>query len=139
MSPSDSERCQRHTVPPAEADARLDRFLARRHQGLGRRDAAALIAEGAVRIQRGEGQAPVGARKGDRLRAGDVVVVTASEARLARHRAETPPWPAAVEGVHIRHVDDELVVLAKPAGVPTHPLRPGEAGTAANHLALRHP
>jgi 23S rRNA pseudouridine1911/1915/1917 synthase len=37
--------------------------------------------------------------------------------------------------VLILHEDAHLVALGKPAGLPTHPLRPGETGTLANHLA----
>jgi 23S rRNA pseudouridine1911/1915/1917 synthase len=131
-----------HRVTSAQAGTRLDRFLAGRHRGLGRRGAAALIAEGRVRLERDApdpDEPPPRTRKGERLRAGDVVWVDAPPERLAQTPGETPPAPASVPGVEIRHVDAQLVVLAKPAGVPTHPLRPGETGTVANHLALVHP
>jgi 23S rRNA pseudouridine1911/1915/1917 synthase len=37
------------------------------------------------------------------------------------------------------HVDDALVAIDKPAGVPSHPLRAGELGTAANAIVARFP
>ena len=35
--------------------------------------------------------------------------------------------------------DDALVAIAKPAGVPSHPLAPGQLGTAANAIVARLP
>ena len=35
--------------------------------------------------------------------------------------------------------DPAFLVLDKPAGVPTHPLKDGETGTLANALAARYP
>jgi 23S rRNA pseudouridine1911/1915/1917 synthase len=41
--------------------------------------------------------------------------------------------------LEVLHQDDALLALAKPAGVPTHPLRAGERGTLANALVARFP
>ena len=37
------------------------------------------------------------------------------------------------------YADDHMVVVSKPAGMPSHPLRAGELGTAANGLVARYP
>jgi len=37
------------------------------------------------------------------------------------------------------HEDSELVIVDKPSGVPTHPLRPDEHDTVANALLARYP
>jgi 23S rRNA pseudouridine1911/1915/1917 synthase len=37
------------------------------------------------------------------------------------------------------YVDEAIVAMVKPPGMPTHPLRPGERGTLANALVARHP
>jgi len=44
------------------------------------------------------------------------------------------PAPAAVDGVRVVFEDGEVVVVTKPAGVPSVPLRPEETGTVANAL-----
>jgi 23S rRNA pseudouridine1911/1915/1917 synthase len=39
----------------------------------------------------------------------------------------------------VLHADARLLAVAKPAGQPSHPLRPGETGTLANALVARYP
>jgi 23S rRNA pseudouridine1911/1915/1917 synthase len=39
----------------------------------------------------------------------------------------------------VLHEDAALVAIAKPAGVPSHPLAPGQRGTAANAIVARWP
>lgn len=39
----------------------------------------------------------------------------------------------------VRFEDDSLVIVDKPAGIPSHSLRPGEIGCAANMLLARYP
>lgn len=117
-------------VSEAEAGARLDVFLAR-VLGASRGHVRALLAAGGVRI----GASATGlAAKGRLLAAGERVAL--AEPTLAAAAA-----PAA-------EPDAELVVLAegsgwlaldKPAGVPVHPLAPGERGTLLNALVARHP
>ncbi len=41
--------------------------------------------------------------------------------------------------LRIVHADGQVVVADKPAGMPSHPLKPGETGTAANALVGRFP
>src|SRR5439155_4857487 len=83
------------------------------------------IAEGRVRV---DGKR---APKGSPVQAG------------ARISVERPPpdQPAPQPELPIRivHADAHLVVADKPAGMPSHPLKPGERGTAANALVGRFP
>ena len=122
------------TVDAAEAGLRLDAFLARR--GLFASTAASrrFLAEPAARV-RVDGRP---ARKGERLAAGQRVEVP-----------EPPPVAAAGPGstieadpslaLEVLYADEALVAVAKPAGLPSHPLRPGERGTVASALVARFP
>jgi 23S rRNA pseudouridine1911/1915/1917 synthase len=105
---------------------RLDRFLCDRARTLGRAAARRLIEAGLVHVN-GRAAAP-----GQRLHTGDRVEV-----------AELPDSDAAVPdaGVSLRvlYEDAWLVVVDKPAGVASHPLRPGERGTLASGLLARYP
>ncbi|HZU84450.1 MAG TPA: RluA family pseudouridine synthase [Polyangiaceae bacterium] len=108
-------------VPREGSGARLDRFLAL-CLAVSRSELQRWIAAGRVSV--------AGVAKGSstRLREGDRVVV------------EPPPPPAIDalpdEGVHfdVLHVDDELVVVDKPAGVVVHPARGHAQGTLVNGL-----
>src|SRR5262249_12370198 len=64
-----------------------------------------------------------------------VEIDDAPEARPAESRVEPDPTVA----VAWLHVDEALVAVAKPAGVPSHPLQAGERGTAANAIVARFP
>lgn len=105
---------------------RLDRFLCDRARGLGRAGARRLIAAGCVRVN-GRSAAP-----GQRLHAGDNVQVE----QLPDSNAAQPDASVAL---HVVHEDRWLVVVDKPAGMPSHPLRPGERGTLASGLVARYP
>jgi len=48
-------------------------------------------------------------------------------------------WPDLAAALAILYVDDALVFVDKPAGIPSHPLQPGETGTVANALLARYP
>jgi 23S rRNA pseudouridine1911/1915/1917 synthase len=110
-------------------DGRVDKALARHFPDAGRKQLAELFEAGEVRV-RGKR-----AKKGDRVVAGEVI-------ELSR---------APVSGIALRPVADpqvvlemlleraELVAIAKPAGVPSQPLRAGERGTIANGVAARWP
>lgn len=106
-----------------DAPMRLDAFLARAALGCSRRVLRALVADGAVRVN--------GRRvaKGARLAAGDVVTLPA----LHGLRPE-PQLPVAVV-----HVDADVVVVAKPGGMPGHALDPRQTGTVAAFLAAHFP
>jgi 23S rRNA pseudouridine1911/1915/1917 synthase len=70
------------------------------------------------------------AKKGDPVRAGDVVELIGGSAWLA---------PAPELTIPILFESDELLVVDKPRGVPCHPLVPGEGGTLVDALVTRFP
>jgi len=110
---------------PAEAGGeRLDAFLA---APLGSRSQAQrLIGAGRVRVDGAE------ARKGDRLRGGERVLVEEEEPAAADPETvvEAAPFQIAYE-------DEHLLVVDKPAGVVVHPARGHRQGTLAQALAGR--
>lgn len=106
-----------------DAPMRLDAFLARAALGCSRRVLRALVADGAVRVN---GRRAV---KGAQLVAGDVITVPRLDGL-----APEPDLPVTVP-----HVDDEIVVVAKPGGMPGHALDPRQGGTVAGFLAARFP
>jgi 23S rRNA pseudouridine1911/1915/1917 synthase len=53
--------------------------------------------------------------------------------------ADKRPLPQPEMPLELVHLDDAIVAMVKPPGMPTHPLRPGERGTLANALVARHP
>ncbi len=114
----------------ADEVGRADLVLARRFPGAGRRRLSAIFVSGAVK----QGRRTV--KKGDRLAAGDVITVTTSMDEATRGPR---PDPEAADRLVILHEDEDVVIVAKPAGMPSQPLRPDEIGTVANGLAARFP
>jgi 23S rRNA pseudouridine1911/1915/1917 synthase len=109
---------------PADRGMRLDRFVAEA-LGIGRKAARELCDAGLVRV---DGRAGA---KGDFLREASAVEVRepASESPVAEPELE----------LDVRLERPELVVVSKPAGMPTAPLAPGERGTLAGALVARYP
>lgn len=108
---------------------RADRFLAAQLPGRGRRVLAETFAAGFVRVNGAV------AKKGQILQIGDVVEVSVVPLSAAAMRAvPDPSLPLAV-----LFVDERILVVAKPPGVPSHPLRAGERGTLANAIVARYP
>src|SRR5688572_14635391 len=128
----------RAPIPPGSAGQRIDHVVAAAVPGLSVSAARRLLEAGAVRI---DGRRP---RKGAKLAAGetgaaieiDDGALAAAQGRGAA-RAPIPPDP----GVPLvaLHEDAALIAIAKPAGVPSHPLAPGQRGTAANAIVARWP
>ena len=127
------------TVDPAAAGARLDQFVARL-LGTSVHAARRLIAEGRVIVADRViiGDAPSRAqpctRKGLHLAVGQHVTVERPDGLDAGAVVPAPGDPLSV-----LFTDAHLVVMNKPAGIPSHPLRPGEVGTLANALVARFP
>src|SRR5262249_36837839 len=119
-----SEEVEERTVPGGAPPDRLDRALARLF-GVGRGRAREWSAGAGGRV---DGRR---ARKG--LQAGPGARVSV--------RSPPPDAPAPQPELPLRivHADAHLVVADKPAGMPSHPLKPGETGTAANALVGRFP
>ncbi len=112
-------------VPSEAAGERLDAFLA---GPLGSRSRAARLIEAGLVLVDG-----TAARKGHRVRGGEVVAIVEDE----RPR-DAPPDPAApVAAFEIAFEDDHLIVVDKPAGVVVHPARGHRQGTLAQALAGR--
>lgn len=87
-----------------------------------------MIEEGLVRVVGGHPGA-----KGTRLPASCVVEIASYVLMPA------VVLPDAELEVAVIYLDDHLVAIDKPAGVPSHPLKPGEMGTAANAIVARFP
>jgi 23S rRNA pseudouridine1911/1915/1917 synthase len=113
----------------ADEPGRIDKILAKHFPDAGRRALAVLFDEGAVRV-RGKR-----AKKGDRVAIGDEIELAHAPPTGDALRPLPDPGVALVVVVE----RPELVVVAKPAGVPSQPLRAGELGTIANALAARWP
>ena len=117
----------RATVPAALDGQRLDRVVAMVAE-VSRRDAAALVRSGAVRL----GGAAV-RDVAHRVAEGDELVV-----------AHGPPAPAGLEPdpaveVPVVHADDAVLVVDKPAGMVVHPGAGTERGTLVQGLLARYP
>ncbi|MFN2546640.1 MAG: RluA family pseudouridine synthase [Myxococcales bacterium] len=106
----------------ASEGGRLDKVVAKLF-GVSRGRAMDWIAEGRVRVD-GK-RAPKGAP-------------VAAGARISVDRPPPDqPAPQPELAIRIVHADEHIVVADKPAGMPSHPLKPGEKGTAANALVGR--
>jgi 23S rRNA pseudouridine1911/1915/1917 synthase len=108
---------------------RVDKALARFYPAAGRRQLAQLFADGAVRVNGRR------ASKGDRVAIGDTIELS----REPVHGAALRPAPDPDVPLVVLVERSELIAVAKPAGVPSQPLRPGELGTMANAIAFRFP
>lgn len=117
-----------HIVSEDDAGERIDVFLVRRLEGASRASVRRLIESGAVRV---DGRR---AKKGDRLSMGQRVALEALP-----DPGDFDPVPGLASGLPILYEDARLVIADKPAGMPSHPLRPSESATAANALVARYP
>lgn len=102
---------------------RLDAFVLAAGLPYSRRVVHRLIADGDVRLNGRR------AAKGARVAAGDRVSM---------------PWLTTIAPepdlpVRVVHVDDRVVALEKPGGMPSHALDPRETGTAAAWLVAHYP
>lgn len=116
------------TVTDTDAGQRLDKLVVAAFQSrLGRARAKALFESAAVRV---DGHV---ARKGDVAVAGTVISVVLDEPLDATAVAD-PDAP-----LDVRLELAEVVIVCKPAGQPTAPIRGGERGTLVNALVARYP
>lgn len=111
------------TVPLALDGARLDRATAQLFD-LPVSTARRLIAQGRVRLD-GKRRA-----KGDQVRAQQAIALQGGARWLV---------PAVDPGLSVVHIESDLVIVDKPAGMPCHPLVPGEGGTVVDALAALFP
>ena len=125
-----SESEQRFVVESRLAGSRLD-FVLAHELGVSRAEARRLLARGGVRL----GARPVGpGQKGEPVHAGTELVVEAWSPPEARAPEPEPEAP-----LQIRAEGAGWVAVDKPAGVPVHPLAPGEGGSVLNALVARRP
>ncbi len=108
-----------------DSGKRLDKFLNQRIADLGRHQAAALCAAGHVRI---DGKR---ARKSALLTAGATVSVELDEPEFLAAEPELP--------LEVRLERADLVVVNKPAGMPSAPLKNSERGSLCGALLARYP
>lgn len=108
---------------PEHAGTRLEK-LVMDALSCSRSEARALCARGDVRVNGRR------AKKGDRIESGDQIEVRLPEAWVVAD---------AEQALEIRLERADLVIVSKPAGVPSVPLQPGERGTVANALLARYP
>ncbi|MGH7540735.1 MAG: RluA family pseudouridine synthase [Gemmatimonadota bacterium] len=113
-------------VPAALAGERVDRALATL-TGWSRAEIGRLCAGGDVLV----GGRPV--PKSRRLAADEVVEL------LAEPEVAGPPAPEPHVVVAVRHADDDVIVVAKPAGLVVHPGAGHPGGTLVNGLLARFP
>jgi 23S rRNA pseudouridine1911/1915/1917 synthase len=104
---------------------RLDRWLHQRLPEFSMARVRELIESGRVRVN------GFTAKKGAHLKAEDIVTV---------RDLEPGPLPLADEvEIDIVYGDDRVLVVDKPAGMPTQPLSPEERGTLVNAVLAREP
>ncbi|RMH77289.1 MAG: RluA family pseudouridine synthase [Actinomyces sp.] len=114
-------------VPDALDGERLDRAVALM-AGVSRSVAARLVADGRVRVAGRVVTAPA-----SRLSAGDELAVELPPPVDAR----PTPDPSVV--VDLVHVDDDLIIVDKPAGLVVHPGHGHTGGTLVHGLLARFP
>ena len=114
-------------VDDAGAGKRIDVFVGDALT-LSRAKVKALFEDGAVKLNGRRAKKGVMVAKGDAL---DVEVPEAA--------SESGAVADSAMELRTLHVDDALVFVDKPAGVPTQPLKPGEGGTVANGLLAKFP
>jgi len=115
-------------VEEDDASERLDVVLARRVPGLSRGRVKALFEAGEVRVNGRR------AKKSALVAAGDRVTLESLPGPTDFHAVPDPDL--RIEVILER---EGFVVVDKPSGVPSHPLREGELGTLAGALVARYP
>lgn len=114
-------------VEAGQAGQRLDAFLCQHDLVKSAHAARRAIAAGCVRIDGRPG------KKGARLTEGQRVELSEPlDTKIA-------PTPAAEIELPVLCVDEHLVAVNKPAGLPSHPLRANEGASAVGALLARFP
>lgn len=119
-----------HKVPQELDGERLDKALVTLVEGASRARVKKAIENGEVRVN-----GRIVPTKGGVVKANDVV--TLDDAGLRSGEAPCIPSPDAP--LSVAWSSDRVLVVDKPAGQPTAPLRPDETGTLANALVGHHP
>jgi 23S rRNA pseudouridine1911/1915/1917 synthase len=114
------------TVAASEDDLRLDKFVRQKIPGLSGGSVRRLLERKLVLV---EGKSRP---KGFRVAPGQQVLVAVAT-------RDERPTPQPELDLHVIAEGPDLLVLNKAAGLPCHPLVPGETDTVANALAARFP
>ena len=117
------------TVPTALDGARLDKAVVELVEGASRAKVKMAIAALKVRVN---GRVLA---KGALVREGDTITFEKDDVMSG----ESPCVPEPEAALTVLYETDKLVVMEKPAGQPTTPLRAGEKGTLANALLGHYP
>lgn len=117
-----------YVVPESAAGLRVDHFLVQHVPHMTRALASELSAAGDVRVNGRR------AKKGDRLTGGAEVAL-----RRMPESADFTPAPWAGLALRVLYEDEHVVVVDKPRGLPTHPLRRDEGESLAQALLHRYP
>lgn len=113
---------------PADADGtRLDTFLSRSLPTLSRRAAQSALERGDVTVNHRVGRKGMLLRVGDRVKVADTIVEP-------KRLAPNPDLP-----IDVVYEDSQIVVLDKPARIPSLALSADETDTVANFLLARFP
>ena len=115
-------------IEEGEAGERIDVLVARRFPEISRARAKVLIEKGEVRV---DGRR---VKKSYALAVGDRVTLESLPGPVDFHAAPDPSL-----ALEILLETDEYVIVDKPAGIPSHPLKEGELGTLAGALVARYP
>ena len=116
---------QQLEIQEQEVGTRLDRVLCNRLT-LSRSQVRRLFETGEVR------------RNGRRAGKGELVA-RGDRVELGAELRESSAQPDSSVALEVVYEDLDLVIIDKPAGIPCHPLRPGELGCIANGLLWRYP
>ncbi len=118
-----------HTVPSSLDGARLDKAAVVLESGTSRAKVKRAIDMGAVRVN--------GRRspKGAVVATGDRITIDVAQLESA----DAPALPTPEAPLVVRFESSSVLVVDKPAGQPSAPLRAGERGTLANALVGKYP
>jgi RluA family pseudouridine synthase len=118
-------------VSAGEAGLRLDQLVARRLENVSVRTAARMAGDGCVRVN-GRREA-----KGRRVVEGDRVEIDQDAIRA--HAGDFAPRPDGDVEVRILHRDERTLVVDKPSGIHSAPVRGSEEGTLVGGVLARFP
>ena len=117
------------TVTAAENGARLDKAIVALVEGASRARVKRAIEDGAVRVNGLRAAKGALVNQGDRLEIEESAIGSGNE----------PCTPEPDAPLVVRHENAKVLVVDKPAGQPTAPIRKGETGTLANALVGHYP
>ena len=122
------------TVEEHEVGQRIDQVVAKRI-GVSVNEVRRLLEAGKLRVHPTLGTL----KKSTLVKLGTQVQVPTPVKEGARVVAETYVPVPGTGALEVLHRDEAILVVNKPLGMATHPLKAGEHGTVANLLAALHP